>query len=130
MAGVLFMADHAEVLASCRVRLAYMGMGTSLPSISTMEGGWALGGLEWGDADDRDELLLDVSYVDDTAVLLASDSPVELCQQVRLAISVLEQEFNRAGHQLNFKPGKSEAVLRLRGPLAQQAWQDHISVVD
>ena len=60
--------------------------------------------------------LCQISYMDDIALLLQASCPHELLKKVTSATEILDRHLTSHNLRLNFKPGKTETVLQLRGP--------------
>ena len=74
-------------------------------------------------APDGDAIVLDVTFVDDEAVIVTASVPITLSNHFRRAVQLLVETFERYGMVVNFKPGKTEviAVFRGTGAVAQRA---------
>ena len=71
----------------------------------------------------------DPTYVDDLALMLRRKRPKALIGILIKTVSITFRIFNAHGLRLNWKPGKTEAVLQLRGPqtrdiLTEIHWRD------
>eukprot|EP00969_Alexandrium_andersonii_P085201 3756905-Alexandrium_andersonii.AAC.1 len=60
--------------------------------------------------------------------MLWADTPAELLSQLSHAIQIIDRIMTRNGLFLNFKPGKTAAVVALRGPGSKHLRQEHFSV--
>ena len=67
--------------------------------------------------------LSQISYMDDIALPLQASCPLELLEKVTSATEILDRHLISHNLRLNFKPGKTEAVLQLRGPASKEAGQ-------
>ena len=65
--------------------------------------------------DDGDETVVEVTFVDDEALMLASKSPRRPELAIQSLLEHLCSVFSTLGLEINFKPGKSEAFLVFRG---------------
>ena len=65
--------------------------------------------------DENDETVIEVTFVDDEAIMLASKSPRRLELAILALLESLCTVSSSLGLELNFKPGKSEAFLVFRG---------------
>ena len=65
--------------------------------------------------------VLDATYVDDEVFVLFGTSPVHLWQNVHLALPIIIEEFEKDGLEINWSPGKTEAILSFRGAGSQGA---------
>eukprot|EP00973_Karenia_brevis_P008750 1182658-Karenia_brevis.AAC.1 len=57
----------------------------------------------------------EVTYVDDEAILCTSRSPTKLITGMKNTAKVLEKTFQKFGMVVNWGPGKTEAMIALRG---------------
>ena len=58
-------------------------------------------------APDGDAIVLDVTFVDDEAVIVTASVPITLSNHFRRAVQLLVETFERYGMVVNFKPGKT-----------------------
>jgi len=65
--------------------------------------------------------IVEATYVDDEALFLSASSPKALDNAINILLTELILTFAAHGFQINWKPGKSEAMLRYRGRGAQKA---------
>ena len=66
----------------------------------------------------------DISYVDDAAFNIDARSAEHATARVKEACAIIAGVFKHYRLKLNFKPGKSEALICLRGPGTMQAKRD------
>ena len=64
-----------------------------------------------------------VAWVDDDAIPISADTPDSLLDSLALAAQVVQAVAARRGLTVNFKKGKTEAVVHLRGQGAVEARQ-------
>eukprot|EP00969_Alexandrium_andersonii_P228508 10091510-Alexandrium_andersonii.AAC.1 len=60
-------------------------------------------------------VITDIEYVDDTAIPLWDESPATLLDKLRVVAETVHRVMSQHGLLLNFKPGKTAAVVALRG---------------
>eukprot|EP00969_Alexandrium_andersonii_P222068 9808493-Alexandrium_andersonii.AAC.1 len=68
--------------------------------------------------------------MDDSTVLIESESPEALFTTLRAVIALVRAVFASYGFRINFGRGKTEIVARLAGRAAASAWQESVEVVD
>eukprot|EP00929_Paragymnodinium_shiwhaense_P072595 TRINITY_DN36845_c1_g1_i1.p1 TRINITY_DN36845_c1_g1~~TRINITY_DN36845_c1_g1_i1.p1 ORF type:complete len:578 (+),score=78.72 TRINITY_DN36845_c1_g1_i1:70-1734(+) len=61
-----------------------------------------------------------IGYIDDLALPVAAKDASKMVEQLASTASILAHVFQTNGLDLNWKPGKTEAVLSIRGAKAQQ----------
>jgi hypothetical protein len=59
--------------------------------------------------------IVEATYVDDEALYLAAPTAKRLEQVMGISIEILIRTFHEHGFTINWKPGKSEAIVQLRG---------------
>ena len=64
-------------------------------------------------------IVFDVTFVDDEAFAVIASVPSSLMQKFQRAIILLTETFERYGMSINWKPGKTEAMIVLRGKNAR-----------
>ena len=74
-----------------------------------------------GGEEPHDKEIVEATYVDDQAVTLASPSPIRLLRAARLLMAEVITIFTDLGLTINFGPGKTEALVALRGKQALRA---------
>ena len=65
--------------------------------------------------------IVEATYVDDEALFLSASSPKALDTAIDILLIELIATFSAHGFQINWKPGKSEAILKYRGQGARAA---------
>ncbi len=65
----------------------------------------------------------EATYVDDNVFFICDETAEGTLQKARCLLSIVGQEFGKAGFQLNTDPGKTEAILSLRGPSSRRLWR-------
>ena len=81
-------------------------------------------GAFWSAADAdpaSDQHIVDVTFVDDEAIILIASSPAALDLAMWTMLDILLVTFRLAHLELNWSPGKSECILKYRGKRAVQA---------
>eukprot|EP00969_Alexandrium_andersonii_P146752 6489924-Alexandrium_andersonii.AAC.1 len=63
--------------------------------------------------------------MDDSTVLIESESPEALFTSLRAVIALVRAVFASYGFSINFGRGKTEIVARLVGRTAPSAWQEN-----
>ena len=58
---------------------------------------------------------IEATFVDDTAIALVASSPKTMIKSVNTLLRVIISTYTRFGFTINFKKGKSEGIMRLRG---------------
>eukprot|EP00973_Karenia_brevis_P064121 8910553-Karenia_brevis.AAC.1 len=111
LADVVYVVALAKVLRSLRSRLSAEGL------IDTFQSNDGLNPLVEANGY-CDELLHDASYVDDTVVPIFGP-PSEMLERIRRATGICVHVFIRYGMELNFKPGKSEVMIKWVGKHSQ-----------
>ena len=76
---------------------------------------WAFDCSAYGHAHVEDVACTDVTYVDDEAVLITSDTNEELVASVRCVAELLQTVLSKHGMLVNWDPGKTEALVMWRG---------------
>jgi hypothetical protein len=79
----------------------------------------------WGDVREMDDSseeqnVLDATFVDVECLILTAKSPKLLLKAVRIALRVLTKVFKCYRLDINWNPGKTEGLLRLRGKHAAE----------
>ena len=69
----------------------------------------------WFDAQARPVPLVELTYVDDEALLLSSTSPAALLKAHMLMMQILTDTFREFGFRINWKAGKTECMFVWRG---------------
>ncbi|CAE7802792.1 unnamed protein product [Symbiodinium sp. CCMP2592] len=112
LADIVFSFLFAAVLKRLRQALLDAGLSVFLPWDPSWEGN-----LDGPSSSPNDSLApLDVSWMDDLVILLWSDSPSQLVEDVKFAAETLLDQCVKALLHPNLSPGKTEAVLSLIGP--------------
>ena len=119
MADVLFVVVLGHVLKGVQDELEWAGLLTQMDVHDDIEA--------WSSCESsqvsRNVPLCQISYVDDIALPLRASCPLELLKKVTSATEILDKHLTSHNLRLNFKPGKTEAVLQLRGPASREAGQ-------
>ena len=114
LADLVFAIAMSKILSALHSRLSDTGLVPCAPCSSPSD-------VFGGDAPAATEFLFsEVSFVDDVAVPLLSPAP-SLTSSVATAAAVAHDVFAEFGLVLNFKPGKSEAILFWAGQKSEQA---------
>ena len=66
----------------------------------------------------------DVTFVDDEALFLERQSPDQLVEDTGRVLAAVSSTFRRYGLKLNWRPGKSEILVSLRGTGATKVRED------
>ena len=77
-----------------------------------------------GAAEPHDMEIIEATYVDGQAAMLAPPSPIRLLRAARLLMSELAVIFGELGLIINFVPGKTEAHVRA-GRNIRRTWADY-----
>eukprot|EP00973_Karenia_brevis_P042286 5852134-Karenia_brevis.AAC.1 len=67
------------------------------------------------DKDDSATTVVEVTYVDDEAIMLAATSPKALNRAIATLLEVLVDVFRKFGFRINWKEGKTECFVTFRG---------------
>ena len=59
--------------------------------------------------------VVDVTYVDDEAVMATAHSPKSLRMAAEIIVDTFSDVFKSSGFRINWNKGKTEAMIRLRG---------------
>ena len=60
-------------------------------------------------------IILDVTFVDDEAVVVTASVPATMASRFRRVVEILTQVFEHYGMTINWKPGKTEVIAVFRG---------------
>ena len=119
MADVLFVVVLGHVLKGVQDELEWAGLLTQIDVHDDIEA--------WSSCESsqvsRSVPLCQISYMDDIALPLQASCPLELLKKVTSATEILDRHLTSHNLRLNFKPGKTEPVLQLRGPASREAGQ-------
>ena len=110
LADIIFSFLFTAVLRQVRKALLHAGFDVRLP----WSEGWYRNLLAEGEPE-TDLAPIDVSWMDDLALLLSANSPGELIRSAERSASLLIDECIKALLHPNLDPGKSEALLSLVG---------------
>ena len=119
MADVLFVVVLGHVLKGVQDELEWAGLLTQLDVHDDVEAWSSCVSSQVS----RSVPLSQISYMDDIALPLQASCPLELLEKVTSATEILDRHLISHNLRLNFKPGKTEAVLQLRGPASKEAGQ-------
>ena len=72
----------------------------------------------------------DVTFVDDEALFLEKKSPDQLVEDTGKVLAAVSGTFRRYGLKLNWRPGKSEILVSLRGTGATKVREDKLQQAD
>ena len=72
----------------------------------------------------------DVTFVDDEALFLERKSPDQLVEDTGKVLAAVSGTFRRCGLKLNWRPGKSEILVSLRGTGATKVREDKLRQPD
>ena len=67
----------------------------------------------------QETIVFDVTFVDDEAIVITASVPTTLTRKFRRAVQLLIETFERYGMSINWKPGKTEAMVIYRGKHAK-----------
>ena len=114
--GVIFGAVYAQALKDLRRDLRRLGLMRNEPTV--------LGQPFWRRASVREQVeTCDVPFVDDEALFLEMKSPDQLVEDTEKVLAGVSSTFRRYGLKLNWRPGKSEILVSLRGTGATKVRQ-------
>ena len=65
-------------------------------------------------------IVFDITFVDDEAAVITASVPAHLLSNLQLLVNALIERFAFYGMEINWKPGKTEVILVLRGRNAAQ----------
>ena len=78
-------------------------------------------------AEGIETIVFDVTFVDDEAIVITAAVPRTLVSKFDRAVELLVEAFDHYGMSINWKPGKTEAIVVLRGKRAKlenrKLWQ-------
>ena len=123
LGALIFNAIYTVALARVRAELAKHDI-----MLHVKRGGtkpfWSGGGAQFSFSktcltDPDYEQVVEVTYVDDEAVHIAASSPKTLMSAIPVLMRHLCQVFMYFGFKINWKPGKTECFLKLRGKHAE-----------
>ena len=117
LADMLFTFLFAEVSKKICSRLRDAGIQLQLP----WDGSWLCADPDSKTASHQVASALDVTWMDDLAVLLSSHSPTQLVEDLRAAATCTVEECVHALLLPNLGPGKTEAVATLVGAGSKRA---------
>ena len=63
----------------------------------------------------QEMIVFDVTFVDDEAIVVTASVPATLARKLRRAVQILIETFEHYGMSINWKPGKTEAIIIYRG---------------
>ena len=119
MADVLFVVVLGHVLKWLQDELEWAGLLTQIDVHDDIEA--------WSSCESsqvsRSVPLCQISCMDDIALPLQASCPLERLKKVTSATEILYRHLTSHNLRLNFKPGKTETVLQLRGPASREAGQ-------
>ena len=116
--GVLFNLAYAKALR----RLYARACEENIPIMLNYEPGVAprTSPSSTSNGDDAHRVIVfDVTFVDDEAIVITASVPATLITKFRRAVELLIEVFEYYGMSINWKPGKTEAILVLRGKNAK-----------
>ena len=124
LGALVFNAIYSIALARIRAELAEFDNITLAVRSTTQSPFWVAGGAECTFAksdlaDESFEKVVEITYVDDEALHVAATSPKILMTAIPTVMRHLCQTFGYFGFRINWKPGKTECFLSLRGKHAQ-----------
>ena len=67
--------------------------------------------------------MLDAAYCDDCVFMQNDADPLRLIQKTKQTMAIVRDTFAEFCMQLNFKPGKTECILKFRGHKSKEALQ-------
>lgn len=114
LGGLIFCCVYEEALAAIRSGLKKAGIALVLKT--------AKGIPFWTSAENGDavNLTVEVTYVDDEAIAIVTRSSTQLRKAIGTVINLYAKVFAEFGLRINWKKGKSEAIVRCRGPGATE----------
>ena len=77
--------------------------------------------------EDSEEVVFDVTFVDDEAIVLTAAVPKTLKRKFERVVNLLVKTFAFFGFTINWKPGKTEASIKFRGKGAK-ALQEQLAI--
>ena len=105
----------SEVLREIEDRLSAQGLLETLP-LPSLTNTHAHAIMTHMDVShDQTHVLVDADYCDDVAISGSSPNAFECVQKLHDTTLIVQRIFHSHGMVLNFKPGKSEALIALRG---------------
>ena len=69
---------------------------------------------------------ISIIWSDDVAIPWAANTPDQLLQDVAQLTVQVEHQFSRRGFELNFGPGKTNAIITFKGPRAPEFRRQHL----
>jgi hypothetical protein len=130
LGALVFNLLYAAVLGQFRLRCRELGVGFYLEGSARLRMEGQPTKLHFADGPATDSNLtyaLDVAYVDDEAVLLAGSSARRLVAIIPDVVKTLFCTFQDFALNVNWKPGKTEAILVLRGKRSDSVRRKFVS---
>ena len=138
--GVIFGAVYAQALKDVRCNLRSLGLMRNESTVlgqpfwrhvSVPEG---VNGRRTDNVSSVDGAIevetCDVTFVDDEALFLERKSPDRLVEDTGKVLAAVSSTFRRYGLKLNWRPGKSEVLVSLRGTGATKVREDKLRQAD
>ncbi|CAK0870212.1 unnamed protein product, partial [Prorocentrum cordatum] len=118
LGGLIFCCVCEEALAAMRSGLKTAGITLVLKT--------SKGAPFWTSAKQGDtvNLTAEVTYVDDEAVVIVARSSTQLRRAIGAVITLCANVFAEFGLRINWKKGKSETIVRCRGPGAAKVIEE------
>jgi len=117
LGGIIFNLIYARALHKLRERLLSEGIALRL-SHDPHSAFFCKSSLN---SNEHDVPIVEATYVDDEALYLSASSPKALDRAIDILLTELIGIFAAHGFQINWNPGKSEAILKYRGHGAKNA---------
>ena len=122
LGAVLFYLCYSIALRRIRKRLSDLGVLLHIVQNDPGKPWWASNGAELHtDCAEGATVAPEATYIDDHVAMLVARSPQRLFELGKAALQVIREELGRLGFVINWKPGKTEAFVSLRGHGAAEA---------
>jgi hypothetical protein len=108
--GIIFNLSYAKALKIFYAKVNAEG----IPARFRYEPGAAPGNDDVPPGRAGEAIVFDVTFVDDEAIVITASVPVTLIGKLKRTISLLVETFDHYGMTINWKPGKTEAMIVLR----------------
>ena len=137
--AMVFNFIYCKCLKELRSSLAARGIITrfsgsaSMPFWAESSAAFSADQLHKASADERanidcDAPVVEATYVDDEALYLSSSSPKVLAYAVNTLLELLVAAFKRYAFVINWKRGKTEIMLKMRGKNAKRVYTDIVGL--
>ena len=117
LGGVVFGAIYAQAIKRVRQRLFLEGLHLHLPCVTSRQPWCQTDGEDTNTHSQgrRNADIIDVTFGDDEAIMLAERTPVALSKAITLLLEAVTATFVDFGLQLNWRRGKSEMMVQFTG---------------